>query len=141
MRSAGLDVGDKTIGVALSDESGFLATGLEVIRRRANQPALDFARLQELQAQYGIAAWVVGLPRNMNGTYGPRADLCRAFAAELEQRSGIPVHLVDERLTTVQAQRALLEADVSRAGRKQVVDKVAATFILQSFLDRAKRNV
>lgn len=133
IRIAGLDVGDKTIGVALSDELGWTAQGLEVIRRKNLD--LDLIRLGEIARQYGVERWVVGMPRNMNGTYGPRAEFTRAFVADLEARLALPVETYDERMTTMQAQRVLLEADVSRAKRKQVIDKMAAAVILQSFLD------
>lgn len=133
VRWLGLDVGDKTIGVAVSDPLNITAQGVEVIRRR-NDDA-DFARLGELARQYEVSEIVVGLPRNMNGTYGPRSELVRAFAAAATERLGLPVREWDERLTTVAAQRSLLEADVSRAGRRQVVDMVAAALILQNFLD------
>ncbi len=134
MRIAGLDVGDRTIGVAVSDLMGWTAQGLEVIRRK--DLTGDLKRLQVIAAQHEVTEWVVGLPRNMNGSYGPRAELCREFAARLgEIFPGATVTLWDERLTTAGAQRALLEADVSRAKRKQVVDKIAAQLILQGYLD------
>lgn len=139
MRIGGLDVGDKTIGVALSDELGWTAQGLEVIRRKALEQ--DLSRLAEIARQYGVQRWVVGMPRNMNGTYGPRAELTRAFMKALEERLGLPVESWDERLTTVAAQRLLIEADVSRAKRRQVIDKMAAAVILQGYLDaRASRR-
>ncbi|HYF96131.1 MAG TPA: Holliday junction resolvase RuvX [Symbiobacteriaceae bacterium] len=133
MRIGGLDLGDKTIGVALSDELGWTAQGLEVIRRKA--PAHDFARLAEIARQYGVERWVVGLPRNMNGTDSPRTEITRAFVAALQAESGLPVETYDERMTTIAAERVLLQADVSRAKRKQVIDKIAAAVILQGFLD------
>lgn len=133
MRAAGLDVGDKTIGVAVADELGWMAQGLEVIRRKNLQ--LDLARLQEIAKQWNVGLWVVGMPRNMNGTYGPRAELTRTFIAELETATGLPVETWDERLTTVAATRTLLEADVSRAKRAKVIDKMAAQVILQGYLD------
>lgn len=133
MRIAGLDVGEKRIGVALSDELGLTAQGLEVITRR--RPDDTFARLGEIVAQYGVQRWVVGLPRNMNGTYGPSAEMARTFAEALTERTQLPVEFWDERLTTAAAQRTLLEADVSRKKRKQVVDKIAAAYILQGYLD------
>lgn len=139
MRVGGLDLGEKTIGVALSDELGLTAQGLEVIRRKA--PDADYARLGEIADRYCVQRWVVGLPRNMNGTYGPSAEMARAFANSLTERFGLPVDLWDERLTTAAAQRTLLEADVSRRKRRQVVDKIAAAYILQGYLDaRARRT-
>jgi putative Holliday junction resolvase len=133
VRAAGLDVGDRTIGVALSDELGWMAQGLEVIRRKSLQQ--DLARLSEIARQWSLGSWVVGMPRNMNGTYGPRAELTRSFITELEQATGLPVETWDERLTTVAATRTLLEADVSRAKRAKVIDKLAAQVILQGYLD------
>jgi putative holliday junction resolvase len=128
-----LDLGDKTIGVALSDELGWTAQGLEVIRRKSRD--LDMARLAEIARQYGVERWVVGMPRNMNGTESARAELTRTFVAVLSDRLGLPVETYDERLTTVAAERVLLQADVSRAKRKLVIDKLAAAVILQGYLD------
>ena len=133
MRLMGLDYGDKTIGVALSDEMGWTAQGLEVIRRTTSEK--DLARLQEIIAQYGVVEIVVGLPKNMNNSIGPRGELCIAFARELERIVQLPVHMWDERLTTVSATRTLLEADVSRKKRKAVIDKMAAGLILQGYMD------
>lgn len=136
-RTAGLDVGDKTIGVALTDPLGFTAQGHSVLRRR--RPEADLAALIDLLRRNEVERVVVGLPRNMNGTYGPRAELARQFADTLAAAASLPVELIDERLTTVQAQKALLEGDVSRARRRQVVDMVAAQLILQAWLDRRTR--
>lgn len=133
MRIGGLDVGDKTIGVALSDEMGWTAQGLEVIRRKSLEH--DLTRLAEIARQYRVERWVVGMPRNMNGTYGPRAELTRVFMAQLAEHAGLPVDPYDERMTTVAAERILLQADVSRAKRKLVIDKMAAAVILQGYLD------
>lgn len=133
MRIGGLDVGDKTIGVALSDEMGWTAQGLEVIRRKSLEQ--DLARLAEIARQHRVERWVVGMPRNMNGTYGPRAELTREFMAALTEHGGLPVESYDERMTTMAAERILLQADVSRAKRKQVIDKMAAAVILQNYLD------
>lgn len=137
MRIMGLDVGDKTIGVSVSDELGWTAQALEVIRREVSSDD-EFARLQELVKQLSIEKFVVGLPKNMNGTVGPRGEICKEFAQELEKRTGLPVQMWDERLSTVAAERALLQADVSRKKRKKVIDKVAAVMILQGFLDSQK---
>lgn len=134
MRIMGLDIGSKTIGVAISDPLGLTAQGLTTIRRRNR--ADDLATLQELARQYNVTQVVVGLPRNMNGSYGPQAELVRQFAAKIEKALGLPLHFYDERLTTVAAGKALLEADVSRKNRRKVIDQVAATIILQGFLDR-----
>jgi putative holliday junction resolvase len=133
MRWMGLDYGDKTIGVAVSDELGWTAQGLEVIRR--SKPELDLARLRGIIEEYGIDEIVVGLPKNMNNTIGPRGEICIAFANSLHEKLNLPVHLWDERLTTVSAQRMLIEADVSRKKRKAVIDKMAAALILQGYLD------
>lgn len=138
MRLLGLDYGDKTIGVALSDELGWTAQGLEVIRRSTEEK--DLARLQELIQQYGVTEIVVGLPKNMNNTIGPRGEICMAFAQKLHEILQLPVHLWDERLTTVSAQRTLLEADVSRKKRKQVIDKMAAGLILQGYMDSKSKR-
>jgi len=137
VRIGGLDVGDKTIGVALSDELGWTAQGLEVIRRRSLEE--DLARLDAIARQYNVSRWVVGMPRNMNGTYGPRAELTRAFIDVLAEHSGLPVEPFDERLSTAAAERVLLEADVSRARRRKVIDKMAAAVILQGYLDARAR--
>jgi putative Holliday junction resolvase len=129
----GLDVGEKKIGVALSDELGWTAQGLEVIERCGDKQ--DAARLKEIAAQYGVREIVVGLPKNMDGTIGFRGEYCKEFAEMLKQKLNMTVHLWDERLTTVAAEKTLLEADVSRKKRKKIVDKIAAVFILQSYLD------
>ncbi|ATF12475.1 Holliday junction resolvase RuvX [Brevibacillus sp. HB1.4B] len=136
-RLMGLDVGDKTIGVAVSDELGWTAQGVETIKRQSKEK--DFARLSELVSQYQVGAFVVGLPKNMNGTIGPRAEMCQAFGKLLEERTSLPVHMWDERLTTMAAERMLISADVSRQKRKTVIDKMAATLILQGYLDAKSR--
>jgi putative Holliday junction resolvase len=132
-RLMGLDYGDKTIGIAVSDELGWTAQGLEVIRRTT--PERDLARMQQIIAQYNVKELVVGLPKNMNNTIGPRGEICIAFAQSLQETLGMTVHMWDERLTTASAQRTLLEADVSRKKRKLVVDKMAAALILQNYMD------
>lgn len=133
MRKMGLDYGDRTIGVAVSDLLGLTAQGVEVILRKKQEE--DLARIGELIREYEVSELVVGLPKNMNGTIGPRGELCQEFAGLLKRQFGLPVHLWDERLTTVSATRTLLEADVSRKKRKQVVDKMAAALILQGYMD------
>jgi putative holliday junction resolvase len=139
MRIMAFDVGDKTIGVAVSDLMGWTAQGVEVIRRSSWQNDLD--RINQLVQTYEVEEFVVGLPLNMNGTEGPRAELSRRFGEKLQSISALPIHFWDERLTTVAAERVLLEADMSRQKRKQKIDQVAATFILQNFLDaRANRK-
>ncbi|QDH20045.1 Holliday junction resolvase RuvX [Saccharibacillus brassicae] len=133
MKLLGLDYGDRRIGVAVSDVFGWTAQGIEVVQRREDDSHLR--RIAELAELHEIGEVVVGLPKNMNGTIGPRGELCIEFAESLRERLGLPVHLWDERLTTVSAERTLLEADVSRKKRKQVVDKIAAGLILQNYLD------
>ena len=133
MRVMGLDLGDKTIGVAVSDELGWTAQGVEVIARKTAEH--DLRRLAELKNEYGVEGIVLGLPKNMNGTVGPRGELAIEYGKMLEQELGIPVAMWDERLTTVAATRTLLEADVSRKKRKAVIDKMAAQMILQGYLD------
>jgi len=138
MRVMGLDYGDRRIGVAVSDEMGWTAQGLEVVERRS--PDYDIERLVGIVKAYGITEIVLGLPKNMNGTIGPRGDICIAFAETLREKLQLPVHLWDERLTTVSAQRTLLEADVSRKKRKQVIDKMAAALILQGYMDSKSKG-
>ena len=130
---AGLDLGDKTIGVALSDLRRSVATPVEVIRRE--KFTLDAQRLLTLLTARGAAGIILGLPLNMDGSEGPRVQSTRAFARNLEKLTPLPITFWDERLSTVAAERALLEADTSRKGRKEVIDKVAASYILQGALD------
>ncbi|WP_003541932.1 Holliday junction resolvase RuvX [Desulfotomaculum nigrificans] len=134
MRVMGLDVGDKTIGVALSDPLGWTAQALEVIRRGDNLDK-DLNRLAEIVQEYQVEQILVGLPKNMNGTLGPQGEKVLAFIERLKERINLPVKTWDERLSTVAAERALLEADVSRSKRKKVIDKMAAAVILQGYLD------
>ncbi|PJF10569.1 Holliday junction resolvase RuvX [Pseudorhodobacter sp. MZDSW-24AT] len=131
---AGLDLGDKTIGVALSDLRRSVATPVEVIRRE--KFTLDAQRLLALLASRNAVGIILGLPLNMDGSEGPRVQSTRAFARNLEKLTALPITFWDERLSTVAAERALLEADTSRKGRKEVIDKVAASYILQGALDR-----
>jgi putative Holliday junction resolvase len=131
---AGLDLGDKTIGVALSDLRRQVATPIEVIRRE--KFTLDAARLLALLQARGAAGIVLGLPLNMDGSSGPRVQSTQAFARNLEKLTPLPICYWDERLSTVAAERALLEADTSRKRRKEVIDQVAAGYILQGMLDR-----
>ena len=139
MRILALDVGDKTIGIAVCDELKLTAQGVEVIRRTS--PTKDFARLSELIALYQIGLVVIGLPKNMNGTVGPRAELVKKFGSAMAQTiPGVEITFWDERLSTVAAQKSLIAADVSRAKRRQVIDKMAAVFILQGYLDSLPRG-
>lgn len=138
MRVLGLDYGDRRIGVAISDAFGWTAQGLEVIERDKIEDEMD--RLGEIVKEQGIEVIVLGLPKNMNGTIGPRGELSLSFAERLRQFFRLPVHLWDERLSTVSAERTLLEADVSRKKRRQVIDKLAATLILQAYLNYQSRK-
>lgn len=138
MKLLGLDYGDRRIGVAVSDAFGWTAQGIEVVQRRDD--ASHMQRIAELATLHEVEEVVVGLPKNMNGTIGPRGELCIEFAESLRELLGLPVHLWDERLTTVSAERTLLEADVSRKKRKQVVDKIAAGLILQNYLDSKSKR-
>jgi putative Holliday junction resolvase len=131
---AGLDLGDKTIGVALSDLRRQVATPIEVIRRE--KFTIDAGKLLALLEARGAAGIVLGLPLNMDGTTGPRVQATQAFARNLEKLTALPICYWDERLSTVAAERALLEADTSRKRRKEVIDQVAAGYILQGALDR-----
>lgn len=131
---AGLDLGDKTIGVALSDLRRQVATPIEVIRRE--KFTIDAGRLLALLEARGAVGIVLGLPLNMDGSVGPRVQATQAFARNLEKLTALPICYWDERLSTVAAERALLEADTSRKRRKEVIDQVAAGYILQGALDR-----
>lgn len=130
----GLDLGDKTIGVAVSDSFQSVATPLETVRRK--KFGVDAARLLEIIDQRSIGGVILGLPRNMDGSEGPRCQKTRAFARNLSKLTPLPIGFWDERLSTVAAERALLEADASRARRAEVIDHVAASYILQGVLDR-----
>ena len=134
MRIAALDVGDARIGVAVSDELGITAQGIGVVRRVGGRR--DLEALATMLAPYTPERLVVGLPLNMNGSEGPQATRVRAFAAQVADHLRLPLDFWDERLTTVAAERSLLEADLSRRRRKELVDKVAATIILQGYLAR-----
>ena len=137
MRIMGLDVGSKTVGVAISDPLGFTAQGLEIIQINEDQEEFGFERLGELVAEYKVDKFVIGLPKNMNNTSGPRVEASQAYGAKVTELFGLPVEYQDERLTTVSAELMLFEqADVSRNKRKKVFDKLAAQLILQNYLDR-----
>ncbi len=138
MRLLGLDVGEKTIGVAVSDELGWTAQAVTVIRRQ--ELSEDLAQLRAIIDRYQVSELVVGLPKNMNGSIGPQAEKAMAFAATLREEMGLKATLWDERLTTVAANRSLLQADLSRARRRQVIDKVAAVLILQGYLDGRSKS-
>ncbi|HEM3684683.1 Holliday junction resolvase RuvX [Streptococcus suis] len=137
MRIMGLDVGSKTVGVAISDPLGFTAQGLEIIPIDEEKGEFGLERLTELVEQYKVDKFVVGLPKNMNNTSGPRVEASQAYGDLLIERYNLPVDYQDERLTTVAAERMLIEqADISRGKRKKVIDKLAAQLILQNYLDR-----
>ncbi len=142
MRILGLDFGMKTIGAAISDPFGWTAQGLEIIRRsEENNLKKSIERLKAICREYDVEQIVLGYPKNMNNTLGERVEKTEAFKKRIEKELKLPVILWDERLSTVAAERGLLEADVSRAKRKQVIDKMAAVFILQGYLDlRAKEK-
>ena len=135
MRTMGLDVGTKTVGVAISDAMGWTAQGIETIKIDEEVGNLGMKRIKELVKEYNVSSFVVGYPKNMNNTVGPRAEASERYAQLLETKFGVPTHLWDERLTTMAAERTLIEADVSRKKRKTVIDKMAAVMILQGFLD------
>lgn len=139
MRYLGLDLGSRTLGLALSDPTGMIATSLTVLRHREDYNGLVKA-LEPYLKEYNIEALVLGFPKNMNNTIGPKGKLALRFQTLLEDTYHLPVHLQDERLSTVEATQVLLAQDASRAKRKQVVDGVAATIILQSFLDKKRRD-
>lgn len=137
MRIMGLDFGSKTVGVAVSDSLLVTAQGVEIIRRKdENKLRQTLARIEELIVEYEVEEIVLGLPKNMNATEGVRAELTLEFKDKLERRTGLPVHMWDERLTTVAADKTMMEAGVRRENRKKYVDMIAATLILQGYLDR-----
>ena len=136
MRILGLDYGTKTTGVAVSDPMGWTAQGLEIIRRQEEEHLkATINRIAELCAEYKVEKIVLGLPKNMNNTVGERGEKTLLFKEKLEARLKLPVEMWDERLSTVAAENILLEADMSRKKRKNVIDKLAATIILQNYLD------
>ena len=136
MRILGLDYGSKTVGVAVSDPLGFTAQGVEIIRRNSeNMMRQTLSRIEELIAQYQVEEIVLGLPKNMNNTLGDRAEKSLELKETLERRTGLPVVMWDERLTTVSANRVLMETGVRRENRIEHVDEIAAVFILQGYLD------
>mgnify|MGYP001080091370 FL=1 len=141
MRIMGLDFGSKTVGVAVSDSLLITAQGLEIIRReREDKLRRTLARIEELILEYEVEEIVLGLPKNMNATEGVRVELTEEFREKLERRTGLPVIMWDERLTTVAADRAMIEAGIRREKRKDYVDKIAAALILQGYLDNRSRG-
>ena len=136
MRIMGLDFGAKTVGVAISDPLLITAQGIEIIRRKEeNKLRRTLARIEELIVEYEVSEIVLGMPKNMNNTIGERAQLTLEFQEKLERRTGLPVRMWDERLTTVAAEQAMMEAGIRREHRKEYVDQIAAVFILQGYLD------
>ncbi len=136
MRIIGLDYGTKTVGVAISDALGITAQAVETItRKEENKLRKTYARIEELIKENDVEEIVVGLPKNMNNTLGERAEACKEFAENLERRTGLPVVMWDERLSTVSADKVLMETGVRRENRKAVIDQIAAVFILQGYLD------
>lgn len=138
MRILGLDVGKKTIGVAVSDPLGFTAQGLTTIRRTKKEQ--DIQEIKKFCDEYEADIIVIGLPKNMNGTIGPSGEITMAFGKLIQEELNVEIKYWDERLTTVAAQKAMLEADLSRSKRKKIVDKVASTYILQGYLDLISRK-
>lgn len=139
MRIMGLDFGSKTIGVAISDPLGLTAQGIEIIRRKSeNKLRQSLARIEALILEYEVSSIVLGFPKNMNNTIGERCEKTLEFKSTVERRTGLPVILWDERLTTVEAERTLIESEVRRENRKQYIDKLAAVLILQGYLDSLK---
>ena len=140
MRILGLDYGSKTVGVAVSDPLGLTAQRVETIwRKQENKLRQTLARIEEIAEEYQVERIVLGYPKNMNNTIGERAEKSLEFKEMLERRTGLPVVMWDERLTTVEANRTLMEAKVRRENRKQYLDELAAIFILQGYLDSLPR--
>ena len=136
MRILGLDFGSKTVGVAVSDELLITAQGVEIVRRKSpSKLRQTLARIEELIEQYGVEKIVLGYPKNMNNTEGERCEKTKEFKELLERRTGLEVVLWDERLTTVAADRSMMETWIRRENRKEYVDEIAAIFILQGYLD------
>lgn len=139
MRVMGLDVGSKTVGIAISDALGWTAQGIETVKIDESAGQFGMSRIQELVSEYAVTSFVVGYPKNMNNSVGPRGEASEKYAELLKETFGYPVVLWDERLTTMAAERMLIEADVSRKKRKTVIDKMAAVMILQGYLDSKNR--
>ena len=140
MRIMGLDFGSKTVGVAVSDPLLITAQGVEIIRRKEeNKLRQTLARIEELIQEYEVTEIVLGLPKNMNDTEGVRAQLSLEFKDKLERRTGLPVHMWDERLTTVEADNIMMEAGIRRENRKEYVDMIAAQLILEGYLEYGRK--
>lgn len=137
MRILGLDIGTRTVGVAVSDPLGWTAQGITTIKRKNYTE--DMNEIKKICDQYGVETIVAGMPKNMNGTIGPSGEMVMEFCERLKSVVNIKIEFWDERLTTVAAHKAMLEADLSRAKRQKIVDKMAATYILQGYLDRISK--
>ena len=136
MRIMGLDYGSKTVGVAVSDPLGLTAQGIEIVRRKSeNKLRQTLARIEEIAKEYSVEKIVLGFPKHMNNDIGERAEKSLEFKEMLERRTGLPVVMWDERLTTVEADRTMMETGIRRENRKEYVDMIAAVFILQGYLD------
>lgn len=136
MRIMGLDYGSKTVGVAVSDALGLTAQGIEIVRRKSESKLRQtLARIEEIAKEYGVEKIVLGFPKHMNNDIGERAEKSLEFKEMLERRTGLPVVMWDERLTTVEADRTMMETGIRRENRKEYVDMIAAVFILQGYLD------
>ena len=136
MRVMGLDYGSKTVGVAVSDALGLTAQGIEIVRRKSeNKLRQTLARIEEIAKEYGVEKIVLGFPKHMNNDIGERAEKSLEFKEMLGRRTGLPVVMWDERLTTVEADRTMMETGIRRENRKEYVDMIAAVFILQGYLD------
>lgn len=139
MRILGLDYGSKTVGVAVSDPLLITAQGVEIIRRDSeNKIRKTYARIEELCREYEVEKIVLGYPKNMNGTDGERAEKTLKFKEDIERRTGLPVIMWDERLTTVSADKAMMESGIRREHRKEFVDEIAAMLILQNYLESVR---
>ena len=142
MRIMGLDFGSKTVGVAISDPLGYTAQGIEIIRRKQeNKLRQTLARIEALIQEYEVESIVLGFPKNMNNTIGDRAEKSLEFQKTLERRTGLPVVMWDERLTTVEANRTMIESKIRRENRGKYVDELAAIFILQGYLDYRSKGL
>lgn len=136
MRLMGMDVGSKTVGISVSDQLGWTAQGVEIIPIDEDEQVFGIERVKELVQQYDVVGFVLGLPKNMNNTEGPRVEAARNYGKLLEETFDLPIDFQDERLTTVEAERMLIEqADTSRSKRKKVIDKLAASLILENYLN------
>lgn len=138
MRILGLDIGDRTIGVAVCDPLGYTAQGITTIRRKSVEK--DLEELKKICDEYNVETIVSGLPKNMNGTLGPQSEKVVSFCDLIKESINLPIVMWDERLTTVAAHKAMIEADLSRAKRKKIVDKMAAIYILQGYLDSISKK-